>query len=162
MAAATGPASAIPLPGIGAVVDVGVIIHQIQQYPKYFGLPSEDSPEYEMLDIRFKQRMIKNISIEIGSSIAVEAGAGEIAKYIPVAGTALAYAISTATMTKYLFGCIDEFLEAALQIWDRTVGDGLLAVIMVVQRYKPLMYIDTIKLNLTIIFQVVLFLLTLS
>ena len=131
LAAATAPASAIPFPGIGAVLDVSVIIVEIKNYRNYFGLPSEDSREFEILDKRFKENIIKvsvksavQLGIEIASTIAIEVGAGEVAKYIPVAGTIISSAISTAAMTKYLFGCIDEFLEAALQIWDRTVGDG--------------------------------------
>ena len=129
MAVITAPASAIPVPVLGAVIDLALIIKEVAEYRKQFGLPADDSEEFEKLDEEYKKRILRysiktamQLALEIGSGIGLKLGAEEVVKYIPFAGTILATAISAGFMSHYLICCIDEMEEVALQIWDRKTG----------------------------------------
>ncbi|CAB4034565.1 Hypothetical predicted protein [Paramuricea clavata] len=125
MAAATAPSSAIPIPGVGAAVDLALIVEEVVQYRKLFGLPGNDSEEFKKLDEALKGRLLRysiktamKLAAEIASELALELGVEEVVKYIPIAGTILACAISATLTSRYLIRCINELEEVALLIMD--------------------------------------------
>lgn len=125
MALATAPASAIPVPLVGAAIDIGLILEETIQYREQFGLPAPDSIEFDKLDINYQERIKKycflsaaKIVTEIAGEGVAELGAGEVAKFIPIAGTIIACAISAGFTSHYLIRCINDLEEIALKIWD--------------------------------------------
>ena len=125
MSFVTAPASAIPFPGVGALIDLGVIVTEIMEYRHKFGLPLTDSEDFNNLNEEMRKRLVRygattaaQVALIVGIEIGLELGAEEVVKYIPFAGTILASAISAGFMTKYLISCINDMEEIALHIWD--------------------------------------------
>lgn len=124
--------SLIPLPGIGAALDLAIIVEEVMLYIKLFGLPGNDSVEFKKLDEALQNRLFKysiktamKLTAEIMSEFTLELGVEEVVKYIPIAGTILSCALSVTFTSRYLIRCIDELEKVALLIMEVEAARGL-------------------------------------
>lgn len=121
----TAPTSAIPVPGVGAVLDLAVIFNETRDYREILGIPVNESDEFKKIRKDLQKRVLKygctsalKLAAEIAGEATLKLGAEEVAKYIPVAGSIIACAISAAFTGAYLNRAIDELEGVALEIWD--------------------------------------------
>ncbi|XP_028404176.1 interferon-inducible GTPase 5-like [Dendronephthya gigantea] len=128
LATAVAPANAIPIPLLGASLNIALIVEETSQYRELFGIPPRNSATFNNLDEEFKTKVIKScysnaaqLVAAIASECGTELGAEEVAKLVPIAGVIMATAISAFFTSRYLFACINELEEIALQIWNETV-----------------------------------------
>ena len=138
MACASAGAGASPIPGVGVVADVALIINATSIYYREMGL--DDLPVdqlaklpthiQEIINNRYRIKSVKDLATSAASkSLAVSMGAEEASKVIPIVGSVIGSTVSFIFMLHYLLRCISELEEAALAVWDdavmRSVEDSL-------------------------------------
>ena len=136
MATISAGAGAIPIPGVGAVIDFALIRGTIMAYYIQLGLINTTSEERALLDKKYNDIIdrYKSSSVaKFGSTVVTKAlglmvGVEEISKYIPIIGTVIASSVGFAVTLHYLIRCINELEEAAIAVWDnaakRSIQDG--------------------------------------
>ena len=129
VATASASTSAIPVPGVGAIVDLAVIFSETRLYRKQFGIPADESKEFKNMNdvlrkkvLNFSCTTVAKMSSEIAADATLKLGAEEVTKYIPIAGTIIASTISFGFTSSYLVRCINALEDVALKIWDGEVA----------------------------------------
>ena len=124
----------IPVPGVSIAADVTLLTLEMKLYRSQLGLPEENSPEFQRMTTENQSKVdqfcmtsaaqvIKHLASYAASS-AVE----EVARYIPILGSAIAGSISFSTTKYFLHRCLDELETAAMDYLDEInmrVGDDL-------------------------------------
>ncbi len=126
MAAASAGTGAIPIPGVGGVIDLVLIGGTITVYYRQLGLNNTTPEELELLDKKYMeiiQRYQFRSAAEFASTFATKTfvlilGVEEVSAFIPIIGIVLAGSISFAFTLRYLFRSINELEEAATAVWD--------------------------------------------
>ena len=136
--ASAGAGASIPIPGLGLVADVALIINATSIYYREMGL--DDLPVdqlarlptriQEIIINRYRIKSVKDLATSAASkSLAMSMGVEEASKVIPIVGSVIGGTISFIFMLHYLHRCISELEEAALAVWDdavkRSVEDSL-------------------------------------
>ena len=101
-AAATVSAAIVPFPGFNSVdIDHTLILRELDLYRTEFGLPEEESAEYEKLNFATREKVQKVVSIRTVAQLsrflapyAAEATGKEVLRYVPVVGVAIASSMS--------------------------------------------------------------------
>ncbi|XP_015749267.1 PREDICTED: interferon-inducible GTPase 1-like [Acropora digitifera] len=101
-AAATVSAAIVPFPGFNSVdIDHTLILRELDLYRTEFGLPEEESTEYEKLNFATREIVQKVVSIRTVAQLSrflapyeAEATGKEVLRYVPVVGVAIASSMS--------------------------------------------------------------------
>ncbi|KAG9331641.1 hypothetical protein JZ751_018617 [Albula glossodonta] len=135
MALLSAAVAAVPIPGLSAAVDVGILVKEITRYYEAFGLDEEslqnlsnntDVPVEELKAV-LKSPLNKEISADVVVKLLTKmAGAGMmVLEYfisnIPVVGSMAAGGISFATTRYMLQKCLDELAEDAHNVLMRAL-----------------------------------------
>ena len=122
VAAASGTAALVPIPGLSVAVDIGLITKEISFYRAQLGLPEEGSPEFAKLTIT-NQEKIRKICLTTTTQVAgflaayaSETALEEFSRFIPIVGFAIAGSMSFATTYYGLQHCLERVEESALSI----------------------------------------------
>ena len=116
--------AAIPVPGLSIAADFTLLASEMKLYRSQLGLPKENSPEFlrmtivqqakvHQLCITSAAQVVKRLTSYVASS-TVE----EVARYIPILGSAIAGSISFSSTYYFLYRCLDEFERTAMDYLD--------------------------------------------
>ena len=124
----------IPVPGVSIAADVTLLTLEMKLYRSPLGLPEENSPEFQRMTTenpaKVRQFCITSVAqvIKHLASYAASSAVEEVARYIPILGSAIAGSISFSTTKYFLHRCLDELERAAMDYLDEInmrVGDDL-------------------------------------
>ena len=118
VAAASGAAAGIPLPGLSFAVDSALILNELRLYRTQLGLPETKSSEFAKLHLATKKKVLGDVSTAaqlIGFLAPYVAGAAveEFTSYIPVVGSAIASGMSFGATYLALSNLLTDVEEAA-------------------------------------------------
>lgn len=135
-AALSGSAGAVPVPGIGIPVDIGIFVHETRFYCKVFGLNKESlrklSKEYDINIDCFKRAMQKTgtmsltkiglksalIAGRFGLAFATKTGLTSVLEVaVPVIGSVINGGISFALTYGLLKKMLDDFASDSLSVY---------------------------------------------
>ena len=131
MATLSAAGGAIPIPGVGGVLDIVLIRCTVKAYCKQLGLNNSTTEEIALLDTKYKEIIQRYESIisakELASSVVTKAsgimiGVEEISKYIPIFGIVIASSAAFALTLRYLLSAVAELEEAAIAVWDNAAN----------------------------------------
>ena len=127
----------IPAPGLSVAADITLLTSEMKLYRSQLGLPEENSPEFLRMSIENQAKVRKfcitsaaevtKLLISYVASSAVE----EVARYIPILGSAIAGSISFSSTYYFLHRSLDKFQKIAMDYLDELntkVGDDLIAL----------------------------------
>ena len=126
VAAVSAGTGAIPILGVGAVVDFVLISGTIAVYYTQFGLNNTTAEELKLLGKKYMEIIARyqfSSATEFASTFATKSigavfAVEQVSAFIPIIGIALAGSISFAFTLRYLFLSINELEEAAMAVWD--------------------------------------------
>ena len=120
-------AGAIPIPGVGGVIDFVLIRGTITAYYRQLGLSNIKKEDLDSLDAKYKeiieryQSVVSDkefVSTSVTKAMGVLLGIEEISKYIPFIGLFIVGSIEFALTLRYLLRVVSELEEAAIALWD--------------------------------------------
>ena len=124
----------IPVPGVSIAADLTLLTLEMKFYRSQLGLPEENSPEFLSMTIE-NQAKIRQFCITSAAQVArylapyaASSAVEEVARYIPILGSAIAGSISFSSTYYFLRRCLDELERAAMDYLDEIntrVGDDL-------------------------------------
>lgn len=127
VAIASAATNMIPIPGVGAAVNISLIYGTIMHYYRTFGLNDVKSENLNILNKKLRE-IIRRYQFKSVSDLArvlatkkimlLMSGVDQISKYIPAIGTVIAGSISFAMTLGYLTKCVNDLEKAALAVWD--------------------------------------------
>ncbi|CAB4024039.1 interferon-inducible GTPase 5-like [Paramuricea clavata] len=126
VAAASAAAAVIPLPGLSIVVDFRLLTHEVNLYKSQLGLPKEKSNEFLKLTKENREIILKfcfTNAAELAKILTVFAAGSaveEVARFIPIIGSAIAGGISFGSTYYFLRQCLNELEKTALNLLDET------------------------------------------
>jgi len=119
VAAASGAAAAIPVPGLSCVVDGALILNELSLYRTQLGLPEIGSTEFAKLHLATKEKVL-SVGLTTAAQLsgflapyAAEAAVEEVTRYIPVIGLAIASGMSFGATYYALSNLLTNVEEAA-------------------------------------------------
>ena len=132
VAGISATAAAIPIPGVSAAVDIGLIVRELTMYRSQLGLPSEGTSTYQMLTKNTQAKVKACLSLlELAgkgarwlAAYATEAAAEEGVRFIPIVGLAIAGAMSYGTTYYALKNSLEIMEEAAIAILEETAAQN--------------------------------------
>ena len=116
------------------VADITLLTLEMKLYRSQLGLPEENSPEFQRMTTENQAKVRKfciTSAAEVSkllASYAASSAVEEVARYIPILGSAIAGSISFSTTYYFLHRCLDDFERTALEYLDEInnkVGDDL-------------------------------------
>ena len=134
-AASAAAAAVIPLPGLSIVVDFGLLTHEVNFYKSQLGLPREESNEFLKMTKENQEKILKfcftNVAqlTKIFTVFAASSAVEEVARFLPLVGSAIAGSISFGSTYYFLRQCLNELEKTALHLLDETnakVGEDIL------------------------------------
>ena len=124
----------IPLPGLSIAVDFTLLTTELNLYKSQLGLPEENSFYFRKMSPEI-QEMVQKFSftsaIQIANAVAAYgacSGVEEVARYIPILGSAVAGTISFSSTYYFLHRSLGELEKTAMDYLDEVntkVGDDL-------------------------------------
>ena len=128
VAGISATAAAIPIPGVSAAVDIGLIVRELTMYRSQLGLPSEGTSTYQMLTKTTQAKVKACLSLlELAAkgtgwlaAYATQAAAEEGVRFIPIVGLAIASAMSYGTTYYALKNSLETMEDAALAVLEET------------------------------------------
>ena len=133
MAALSAATGAIPIPGVGGVIDVILIRGTIMVYYRQFGLNNTTLEEDTLLEKKIRdivERYSFRSVLDFAPAIATKTfglmlGVEEVSTFIPIIGIVIAGSISFAFTLHYLLKAINELEEAAMAVWDNAAKQSI-------------------------------------
>jgi len=119
VAAASGVAAAIPVPGLSFAVDGALILRELSLYRIQLGLPEIDSAEFAMLHLATREKVLSvslTTAVELSVVLvpyAAEAAIEEAIRYIPIIGWLVAGCMSFGATYHALNSLLTSVEEAA-------------------------------------------------
>ncbi|XP_028404337.1 interferon-inducible GTPase 5-like [Dendronephthya gigantea] len=126
VAVVSAGSGAVPVPGLGCVLDLILIGGTIRNYYRAFGLGNTTPEELELLNKHYRD-IIKRYGLTSVLAIFKSAGTKtalvllsveEVSKFIPILGLVIAGSASFATSLYFLNRSVNEMEEVALAVWD--------------------------------------------
>ena len=121
VAGASFAGAVIPIPGLSIMVDLNFLKNEVDLYKSQLGLPEEKSEDFRRMMTPELFEKCRNSTVQIvqlmtayGVSSAVE----EVARYIPILGSAIAGSISYSSTYYFLQRYLNELESTALQFLD--------------------------------------------
>ena len=124
VATTSGVGTVLPVPGVSAALDLGLITEEVNFYKSQLGLPAEDSKVFDGLSPDMKARIHKfctTSAVELGKRLGTYAAgstAEVFARYIPILGSAIAGSIFFSTTYYVLHRCLNELEQTAMDFLD--------------------------------------------
>ena len=124
----------IPFPGLSIVADIALLKSEMELYKSQLGLPEENSSEFQRMTTE-NQAKVRQFCITSAAEVAkhlasyaASSAVEEVARYIPILGSAIAGSISFSSAYYFLHRCLDDFERTAMDYLDEVnirVGDDL-------------------------------------
>ena len=124
----------IPLPGVSIAADITLLTLEMKLYKSQLGLPEENSPEFQRMSTE-NQAKVRKFCItsaaevtKLLASYVASSAVEEVARYIPILGSAIAGSISFSSTYYFLHRSLGELERTALEYLDDVntkVGDDL-------------------------------------
>ena len=136
MATVSAANGAIPIPTLGAFIDVMLLRGAITSYLRKLGLNDIASEERDLLDKKYSEiidrykslfKFPKEFTAAMGKSLGLLLGIPQVTKYVPIVGIAMASSVSFAVVLRYLIKSINELEEVAITVWDSTAKRSVTA-----------------------------------
>ena len=110
-----------PVPGLSVAADITLITSEMELYKSQLGLPEENSPKFQRMteenQAKVRKFYITSVTNHLASFVACSA-VEEVARYIPILGSAIAGSISFSTTYRFLHRSLDDFERAAMDYLD--------------------------------------------
>ena len=114
----------VPVPGVSAALDLGLVVKKVNSYRCQLGLPEKESELFKELSPEMKARVHRFCTtgaMEIGKRLAAYAASSsveEFARYVPVLGSVIAGSVSFSTTYYFLHTYLSELEETAMNLLD--------------------------------------------
>ena len=115
----------IPVPGLSTAADITLLTLEMKLYRSQLGLPEENSPKFLRMTVE-NQAKIRKFCITTAAEVAKgmesyakSSAVEEVARYIPIAGIAIAGSISFYTTYYFLRDSLDELEKTAMDYLDK-------------------------------------------
>ena len=127
VAAASAVVALVPIPGVSAAADLGLIVKELDFYRSQLGLPDESSDTFKTLTEATKVKVKMGLSVlEVASkgagwlaAYATEMAAEEgVRLFLPLLGSVVASALSFGTTYLALKDCLKTMKEAAFAVFE--------------------------------------------
>ena len=112
VAALSGAAAAIPVPGLSFALDTGLVLKELIFYRTQLGLPEAGSAEYAKLHLSDGRSIAAQLRVLL-APYAAEAAVEEVTRYVPVVGLVTASCMSFVAMYFALSKLLTNVEEAA-------------------------------------------------
>ncbi len=136
VALASAAAAAIPIPGVAIAADIGLLVEEVIYYKKQLGLDFASLSKFSR-ELNIPMRAIEDSLSEVMPSVAlsnvnkfivnklakyvVSKVTAEVARYVPILGTAVSSGISFKTTKDALNSCLNDLKEGSLMILDEKI-----------------------------------------